>query len=449
MNGVFDVAGVGFGPANLSLAIAIQEHNEETADRLVSACFVERQQTFGWHRGMLIDGATMQISFLKDLALMRNPVSRFGFLKYLHDHGRLIDFINHKMLFPTRVEFHDYLEWAARNFDHQVRYGTEVVEVRPVFTGDTVDEFEVVTRPVGEAAVAARAAGVAGAAGLVTCRARNLVLAAGLAPSLPPGVVESDRVWHNYRLLDRLAGLEVEKPRRFVVVGAGQSAAETVDHLERRYPEAEICAVFARYGYSPADDSPFANQIFDPSAVDDFYGAPDDVKAMLDGYHRNTNYGVVDMDLIEELYRRAYQQKVAGVERLRFFRSSRIADLTETATGVKATIRSLTTGETRRLEADAVVFATGYRSVDPSTFLGPLRTHCLRDSEGRLRVDRNYQVMTTDAIRGGIYLQGPTEASHGISSTLLSNSAVRAGEILHSLLTRTALKVPSLVGVDG
>lgn len=283
---------------------------------------------------------------------------------------------------------------------------------------------------------------------MVTCRARNLVLAAGLTPSLPPGVVESDRVWHNYRLLDRLDALEVEKPRRFVVVGAGQSAAETVDHLERRYPEAEICAVFARYGYSPADDSPFANQIFDPSAVDDF-GAPEEVKAMLDGYHRNTNYGVVDIDLIEDLYHRAYQQKVSGAERLRFFRSSRIAGLTETAAGVHATIRSLTTGETRRLDADAVVFATGYRSVDPSTFLGPLRTRCLRDSQGRLRVDRNYQVMTTDAIRGGIYLHGPTEASHGISSTLLSNSAVRAGEILHSLLTRTAVQVPSLVSVDG
>ncbi|CAM5401154.1 hypothetical protein SBADM41S_01080 [Streptomyces badius] len=33
-----------------------------------------------------------------------------------------------------------------------------------------------------------------------------------------------------------------------------------------------------------------------------------------------------------------------------------------------------------------------------------------------------------------IYLQGPTEHSHGIASSLLSNTAVRAGEITKALV---------------
>ncbi|MEU8074781.1 hypothetical protein AB0B31_04970 [Catellatospora citrea] len=41
----------------------------------------------------------------------------------------------------------------------------------------------------------------------------------------------------------------------------------------------------------------------------------------------------------------------------------------------------------------------------------------------------------------GIYVQGPTEHTHGISSTLLSNTAVRAGEIARSL---TRLTSPAL-----
>ncbi|MFB7510754.1 SidA/IucD/PvdA family monooxygenase, partial [Streptomyces broussonetiae] len=100
---VYDIVGVGFGPANLALAIAIEEHNETVApDQRLTAAFLEKQPSFGWHRGMLIEGATMQVSFLKDLATMRNPNSRFSFVSYLHDKGRLVDFINHKVLYPTR-----------------------------------------------------------------------------------------------------------------------------------------------------------------------------------------------------------------------------------------------------------------------------------------------------------------------------------------------------------
>src|SRR5690606_38199663 len=106
-------------------------------------------------------------------------------------------------------------------------------------------------------------------------------------------------------------------PRRCVVVGAGQSAAEVTEYLHRTFPAAEVCAVFSRYGYSPADDSPFANRVFDPQAVDDFYAASPEVRRQLLDYHRNTNYSVVDLDLIEQLYAISYQEKVRGEERLR------------------------------------------------------------------------------------------------------------------------------------
>lgn len=37
---------------------------------------------------MLIDDATMQVSFLKDLVTLRNPASEFSFLCYLQSKGR-------------------------------------------------------------------------------------------------------------------------------------------------------------------------------------------------------------------------------------------------------------------------------------------------------------------------------------------------------------------------
>ncbi|RSM74536.1 L-lysine 6-monooxygenase [Actinoplanes sp. ATCC 53533] len=426
-----DVVGIGFGPSNLAMAIAVAEHNDtQGPDRGVRARFLERQEAFGWHRGMLLDDATMQVSFLKDLVTLRNPTSEFSFLRYLHSQGRLIDFINHKNLFPLRVEFHDYFAWAAAQVDDQVTYDTEVLSVTPVLAGGDVVAVDVLSRHGEE---------------LSTHRARNLVIGTGLRPRLPEGVTASDRVWHTSDLLHNMPKLRGTEPRRIVVVGAGQSAAEAVATMHREFPTAEICAVFSRYGYSPADDSSFANRIFDPAAVDDFYDAPEHVKQQLMGYHANTNYSVVDMDLIDDLYRRAYQEKVLGKQRLRMLNVSRMTEVADGPDQVVASVRSLVTGETTRLAADVVICATGYHQADPYAVLGELGDLCHRDEEGRPKVDRDYRAATDPRLRVGIYLQGGTEHTHGITSALLSNTAIRVGEILDSVVTRRT--APALVGV--
>jgi L-ornithine N5-oxygenase len=420
----FDLLGVGFGPSNLALAIAAQELR--AAPRRV---FLERQRGFGWHRGMLIEDATMQVSFLKDLVTLRNPASDFTFLTYLHSKGRLVDFINHKTLFPLRVEFHDYLEWAAAKVADVVRYDRDVVGVQPVELDGVVEAFDVTS---------------ASADGSVSevHRTRNMILGVGLSPYLPDGISLSDHVWHNRDLLNRVDQLKGRRPRRFVVVGAGQSAAEVTAFLHESFPESEVCAVFSRYGYSPADDSPFANRVFDPNAVDEFYSAPEDVREMVLGYHSNTNYSVVDSELINDLYAKLYREQVLNRQRLRFFNVSRVADLTEADDRATVTIESLSTGEKTRLDADVVVYCTGYRPADPATLLGPLAEHCRRDPGGRVRIGRDHRVVTTPKVRAGIYLQGGgTEHSHGLSSSLLSTTAVRAGEILESL----TCKIPASV----
>ena len=411
MEPVLDLAGIGFGPSNLALAIAVEEH-----ELPVRARFFERQPRFGWHRGMLLEDATMQVSFLKDLVTLRNPTSGFSFLCYLRDRGRLIDFVNHKNLFPLRKEFHDYFEWAAERVGHHVSYGTEVSQVRAHDDG-----FELT-------------------AGDQRVRTRNLVLATGLEANLPDGVETGERIWHNNDLLTRVGTLT--DPRQVVVVGAGQSAAEAVAFFHDRFPGAEVHGVFARYGYSPADDSSFANRIFDPAAVDDFYAAPEEVKRKLMGYHANTNYGVVDGDLIEELYRRVYREKVLGRQRLLLHNTSRLIGVTPDG---RCAVESLVGGGRLPIDADVIVYATGYRPADPLRLLGGLADECERDEHGRLKVTRDYRVVTGEGIRGGIYLQGGTEHTHGITSSLLSNTAVRVGEILDSVLRRVQQQVAESV----
>lgn len=429
---VHDILGIGFGPSNLALSIAVEEHNKSLpADSRLNALFLERQPRFGWHRGMLIDDATMQVSFLKDLVTLRNPTSDYSFLCFLREQGRLIDFLNQKTLFPLRVEFHEYFEWAAERVSHLVSYDSEVVAVDPVRGDDgEIAYFDVTSRdPSGSGAT-------------ITRRARNISVAMGLEPHVPPGLELAERIWHNSELIPRATRLADEgKPvQRAVVLGAGQSAAEAVDYLHRTFPDAEVCSVFAKYGYTPADDSPFANRIFDPEAVDVYFSAPSEVKQSLIDYHRSTNYSVVDMELIEALYATAYREKVAGRERLRFLNVSRIRAVDPAADGgLDIAVEFLPTGEKQVLSADVLVLATGYRPRDLSSLLGEAAKLCLRDDGDEVRVGRDHRVETVPEVTAGLYLQGGTEHTHGLTSTLLSTVAVRAEEIHRSV---QAAKLP-------
>lgn len=413
MTQLLDVLGIGFGPSNLALAIALE-------NRPVRAAFIERQERFGWHRGMLIGGTTMQVSFLKDLVTMRDPTSDFSFLAYLHEKGRLAAFINGKIVYPTRVEFHDYLTWAANRLEHRVTYGLEAVDAIPVLSDGEVRYIDVMAR---------RADGHAE----VRYRTRNIVVATGLEPYLPTDAPALPRVWHSEELLHRLDDVPSDDAPVFVVVGAGQSAAEVVQYLHRRFSRARVHSVFTRYGYSPADDSPFVNAIFDPETVDLFYSAPSEVKELMCGYHANTNYSVVDADLIAELHQRAYAELVAGEQRLVVRRLSRVVAARPAGARLEVDIKYLPDGSVTPVHADWLIYATGYRPRSPLGVLGQLSPYCKAGSGQPVRLERDHRVVTSERMRCGIYVQGAGEATHGLSSTLLSTTAIRAGEIADSI----------------
>ena len=56
-----DIIGVGIGAFNLSLAALLQKSKAEYK-------FFDQKKEFGWHKGMLLENAKLQVHFLKDLA---------------------------------------------------------------------------------------------------------------------------------------------------------------------------------------------------------------------------------------------------------------------------------------------------------------------------------------------------------------------------------------------
>ncbi|HJT95681.1 MAG TPA: SidA/IucD/PvdA family monooxygenase, partial [Mycobacterium sp.] len=169
----YDFIGVGFGPSNLALAIAAEELDAEQ-----SCLFFERSSRLQWHPGMLLEGARMQISFLKDLVSLRNLASPYTFLQYTRAKNRLEHFVNLNEFRPTRLEYQDYLQWVAEAFTERVRYNSSVNRVTPVRhpDDDVYRLFSVQVKDMltGETSV---------------YFARNVVYAAGGQPRWPVGQV--------------------------------------------------------------------------------------------------------------------------------------------------------------------------------------------------------------------------------------------------------------------
>lgn len=430
---VLDVLGVGFGPSNIALAIALEEYNQSAPHGFeLTAQFYERHPELRWHPGMLFDDASMQVSFLKDLATFRNPQSPYTFVNFLKAADRLVDFTNRGSMEPLRVEFVAYLRWAAEQMADAVHYSSSVMSVTPVYDGETradlptVDHFEVT---------------VDGPTGISRVRARNVVISAGLQPRLPAGVEASARVWHSADFLPRVERFacdtaDVGDSPSFAVFGSGQSSAEVALHLYERFPEATIHLVSSRFGLAPSDQGPLVNQIFDPETVDLIFDAEPAVRERLDALHRNSNNSVASNAVIRQIFDVQYRDRWLGRERLRFHRMSHLESLCDEGDGLRMLLRHDLEGEAEQIAVDAAIFGTGYRVFDSAQLLGEDAGLLQRDADGRIDVERDCRARLHAHGPAGLYLVGQSEHLHGISSTLLSNVAVRAGEVADSLVAR-------------
>lgn len=248
-----DLLCVGFGPASLAIAIALHDAMDPALSRTASSssfspkvCFLERQPQFAWHAGMLVPGSRMQISFIKDLATLRDPRSSFTFLNYLHNKNRLVHFTNLGTFLPARMEFEDYMRWCAQRFEEVVSYGEEVIEVVPGSkTNGVVDYFVVRSRNIETGQISAR-------------RARKVVVALGGKAKMPPGFPQDTRIMHSSKYCTGLPNVlkNESAPYNIAVVGSGQSAAEIFHDLQRRYPNCRTTLILRDTALRPSDDSP-------------------------------------------------------------------------------------------------------------------------------------------------------------------------------------------------
>ena len=237
----YDVLGIGFGPSNLALAIALQEQSQRQ-NRDCHMLFLDKQQDYRWHGNTLVTQSELQISFLKDLVTLRNPTSPYSFVNYLHEQGRLIDFINLGTFYPCRLEYNDYLRWVGRQFADQCAYGETVTRVEPVSGGQGLDRLKVISTD---------------AKGHEHFRlARSIVLSTGGTPRIPEAFAhlrDDARVFHHARYLVHGA-TALHSPRADAHRGGGwrSECRRSVHRSERQLP-------FRAGGHDPARRGPEAS----------------------------------------------------------------------------------------------------------------------------------------------------------------------------------------------
>ena len=416
-----DVVCVGFGPAGIALATAIEDALEAEEDA-PSTVFLDRAVSSAWQPDMLLPGTDIQHHFLRDFATPRNPRSRFTFANFLREQGRLFPFC----LFGARVgriEWSHYVEWTASQVTLPVHYRHDVLRIEPVPENGAVERLLVVARDLDSGL----------ARQLV---ARNVVLSLGQLPSVPPlfEPLLGPAVFHSSAFLHGIRRFRPDEAPTFAVVGAGQNAGEIILYLANRFPESTIYSVARNSGFRTYDLGHFSNQVYFPEETDYFYGLSRAGREAVFENVRLTNYSSVDPDVSSALYLLTYEERLLGRERIHMLSRVQPVDAREEDGRYRLVLEEVYRGDRRELDADVIVLCTGFREQRLPALLDGLRPYLRLEESGDPVVSRAYRVATDSRLRAGIYLNGMTEWRHGISNaTSFSMTALRAQEILDDI----------------
>ncbi|MDH6140065.1 L-ornithine N5-oxygenase [Kitasatospora sp. GP30] len=410
-----ELLAIGAGPANLALAVALEELAPSDVAR--KTLLAEQHDSVVWQRGILLPWTQSQVSFLKDLVTLRNPRSKFSFINYLHTVGQLDEFINLGTFTPYRQEISGYLQWVADSLSEvRVAYGMRCEGITP-------------RRGAGGKVTGWLAAFSDG----TEVAARDLVIGAGRDARIPAEFagLPAERVIHSTEYSARIADLDPAGKHRIMVIGGAQSAAELLWAAHQGFPAAETTLVMRSIGLKNYESSKFTNEIYYTSFIDEFHSASPDAREQLLREMHLSNYAGLAPAMLETLYRQRYLERLAGAERLKIVTMTEITATRMEGEEIVLTMRDRKTGAISESRCDLVLLGTGFNGAMPK-LVEELAGELGLDE---ITVDRNYRLAVPNSADGAsCYLQGVNEATHGISDSLLSVLAGRSGEIVSDLL---------------
>lgn len=413
---VHDLLGIGLGPFNLGLAAL--------ADPLpgLDAVFLEARDEVSWHPGMMLPDATLQVPFLADLVTMADPTSRWSFLAFLKETGRLYPFYVRESFYPLRSEYDDYLRWVAERLP-SVRLGQQVTGVQR-----GPDGVYTVTTAAG-----------------VTWHTRRLVVGVGTRPTIPESVrAAGGSAVHTADYLP--ARERLQRCRTITVVGSGQSAAEVYHDLLAASAAHDYDLVWLTRSprFFPMEYTKLTLELTSPEYSTYFQGLPDATRARVLREQRSLYKGISG-DLVDAISDLHYRLRVQGEgPRTTLVTNTSLTGATWDGTTYDLALHHDETGEDFALRTDGLVLGTGYRPQLPD-FLDGVRDRLRLDEEGRPCADASYAV---DVTGREVFVQNAEEHTHGFVAPDLGMGAHRSATILNAVTGREVYPVEKRVATQ-
>lgn len=407
-NKIYDFIAVGVGPFNLSLACLTAPI--ENLDGL----FFDKNESFNWHPGMLLQDTTLQIPFIADLVTLADPTSPFSFLNYIKEQGKMYSFYIRENFLLLRNEYNQYCQWAIKKLPN-IHFNTEVTAIE---YDENQQLYIVSTLSVKTEAI-------------TIYRTKKIVLGTGTAPHIPKSCQSlKGKAIHSSAYIQNKAALQ--KQKSITVLGSGQSAAEVFNDLLQ---EIDV------YGYQlnwitrssrffPMDYSKLTLEMTSPEYVDYFYNLPSDKRDHL-LKNQKLLYKGINKDLIATIFDTIYNKKVITEidVNLRTNAACTKGTYDENDQSFELELHQVEQDKRYRHKTDALVLATGYGYQLPQ-FLEGIANRIQWDEKGRFATNRNYSI---DNNGSEVFVQNAELHTHGFVTPDLGMACYRNSYIIKEI----------------
>ncbi len=418
---IYDVIGVGFGPSNITLAI----HWQNTCPEL-GIKFLEKNHNSLWQQEMLIEGARIQHTPLRDLITVIDPRSKYTFINFMHANNKLHHFLDTRLYFPLRKDYADYINWCAKDFDSYVGYNEEVKDIN--FTKDN-KLLEIKTSKQ-------------------VYNTKSLVLALGREAYIPKEFenLNKKQCFHLMRYLSSIQDLDQNAKYDFSVIGSSQSAVEIILDLANKFPNSKINGIIKNFSFQLRETSPFSYEMYRQENIDFFYNLSFEDRECLSKELKKTNYSSVSGDILSELYIKLYMQSIYCKNQIQILNNAQIMKVREKSDHkFEILYNDKYTKTENKINSDFIILATGFRDsgVDNTTSI-PILSNVIDkykfNINKSLHINRNYSLEPVVKGLPDIYLSGLSEISHGIGDIgSFGLITVRGKMIMDTIMQKRAL----------
>ncbi|MBO9571596.1 MAG: SidA/IucD/PvdA family monooxygenase [Chitinophagaceae bacterium] len=398
---IYDIIGIGIGPFNLGMAAMLEDVPE------ISSLFLDENEEFNFHPGLLLPTARMQVPYYADLVTIANPQSRFTFHNFLYEQKRFFRFANQENNYPLRTEYNEYLRWAAKQLPN-LKFNQHVTNI----SFGTHSNIYTVQTPAGK------------------YYARNIVLGTGEQPHItkPLLKLEAKRVVHSSNYLHhqhRVAQADI-----ITIIGSGQSAAEIFLDLLPVANDLQSLNWFTRSSrFHPMDVSRFTTEMTSGAYIDHFFRLNQRVRDKTLKSQQYLYKGI-NAGLLEQINEALYTRMVnGGKNNVTIAANMKLVAAMELQWEAKLTLRHVETRERLNIKTDMVVAATGYHYREPACLAG-IEHLIKRSADGRFDLDRDHSIDE----RRTVFVQNAGVHTHGFNTADLALGPYRNAEIINSIL---------------